>query len=40
MDSLARFVIEHQRFAALLLVATLLGGVSTYLTQPRQEDQL
>ncbi len=38
MDSFTSFVIERQRFAALVLLALLLGGMSVYLTQPRQED--
>jgi multidrug efflux pump subunit AcrB len=38
MNNVTRFVIERQRFAALLLLAVLAGGMSVYLTQPRQED--
>ncbi len=38
MDSLTRFVIEHERFTALVLFAILAAGFSVYLTQPRQED--
>ena len=38
MDSLTRFVIDHARFTALLIVSVLVGGVVVFLTQPRQED--
>ncbi len=38
MDSLARFVITHARFSALLVVSVLVGGAAAFLTQPRQED--
>ena len=38
MDSLARFVITHTRFSALLIVSVFVGGAAVFLTQPRQED--
>lgn len=38
MDKLTRFTITHARFTCLLLVALVLGGLSIFFTQPRQED--
>ena len=38
MDSLARFTITRARFAGLLVVAFLVGGLVVFTTQPRQED--
>ncbi len=38
MDKLARFTIQQARFTALLIVATVIGGLVVFITQPRQED--
>jgi multidrug efflux pump subunit AcrB len=38
VDSLARFVIGHARFSALLMGSVVLAGAVIFLTQPRQED--
>ena len=38
MDQLIRFPIRHARFTWLIIVALVLGGISVYMTQPRQED--
>jgi multidrug efflux pump subunit AcrB len=38
VDSLARFVIGHVRFSALLITSVLVAGASLFQTQPRQED--
>ncbi|MGI9290998.1 MAG: efflux RND transporter permease subunit, partial [Gammaproteobacteria bacterium] len=38
MDKLADFAIAHVRFTGFLLIAIIIAGVSTYATQPRQED--
>ena len=38
MDSVARFVIGHARFSALLITSVLVGGAAIFLTQSRQED--
>ena len=38
VDSLARFVIGHSRFSALLISAVLVVGAAVFLDQPRQED--
>jgi multidrug efflux pump subunit AcrB len=38
MDSLARFTITHARFAGLLIFSFLVGGLTVFTTQPRQED--
>ncbi len=38
MDRLARFVIGHARFSALLIVSVLVAGAGIFLSQPRQED--
>ncbi len=38
MENLARFALDNGRFLALLIVAVVTAGTSTYFTQPRQED--
>jgi multidrug efflux pump subunit AcrB len=38
MDSLARFTITHARFTGLLIFSFLVGGLTVFTTQPRQED--
>lgn len=38
MRNLTRFAIENGRFTWLIVLALLVGGVSVYFTQPRQED--
>ncbi len=38
MSGLAQFAIANARFLWLLVVAATIGGLATFLTQPRQED--
>ncbi|MEE4384709.1 MAG: efflux RND transporter permease subunit [Pseudomonadales bacterium] len=38
METIARFALDNGRFLALLVVAVIAAGTSTYLSQPRQED--
>ena len=38
MDALTKFVLGNSRFSLLLIFAIVIGGMSVYLTQPRQED--
>ena len=38
MRKLTCFAISHARFTWLLIIATVVGGFSVYMSQPRQED--
>jgi multidrug efflux pump subunit AcrB len=38
VDRFAAFVIQHARFAGLLIAIIVLGGLTAFSTQPRQED--
>ena len=38
MDRFAHFSITHARFAGLVIAIIVLGGLYTFVTQPRQED--
>lgn len=38
MSGLARFAINNARFLWFLIAASVIGGLGTYATQPRQED--
>ncbi|MFT5830016.1 MAG: multidrug efflux pump subunit AcrB, partial [Bacteroidia bacterium] len=38
MDKLTRFAITNGRFTWLIVISLLLGGISVFFTQPRQED--